>query len=92
MRVLDRFHVVMLGLAGVDDVRWRMQQTLGRRDRTRDPLYGIRRVLQGAATGSAQRHEPRLEAGMIAGDSDGEVALAWAVAQDLGPYGRLPAR
>ena len=47
VRVLDPLHVVKLGLACVDDARRRVQQhTLGHRGRTRDPLYGIPRVLR----------------------------------------------
>ncbi|WP_306637160.1 MULTISPECIES: transposase [Micrococcaceae] len=45
--ILDAFHVVKLGSAMVDEVRRRVQQdTLGRRGRKGDPLYGIRRTLQ----------------------------------------------
>jgi transposase len=47
VRVLDPFHVVRLGLACIDDVRRRvLTDTLGHRGRSRDPLYGIRRVLR----------------------------------------------
>jgi transposase len=84
VRVLDPFHVVRLGLACVDDVRRRVQQdTLGHRGRTRDPLYGIRRVLRRRRDRLSVKARARLEAGLIAGDPDGEVALAWTVAQDL---------
>lgn len=84
VRVLDPFHVVKLGLACFDDVRRRVQQhTLGHRGRTRDPLYGIRRVLRRRHDRLSTNARGRLEAGLIAGDPDGEVALAWTVAQDL---------
>ena len=77
VRVLDPLHVVKLGLACVDDARRRVQQhTLGHRGRTRDPLYGIRRVLRRRRDRLSVKARGRLEAGLIAGDPDGEVALA----------------
>ena len=84
-RVLDPFHVLKLGLAAVDDVRRRVQQqhTTGHRGRTRDPLYGVRRVLRRRRDRLAVKARARLQAGLIAGDPDGEVTLAWTVAQDL---------
>ena len=73
-----------LGLTCVDDVRRRVQQeTLGHRGRTRDPLFGIRRVLRRRRDRLSVKARGRLEAGLIAGDPHGEVALAWTVAQDL---------
>ena len=84
VRVLDPFHVVRLGLACIDDVRRRVQQhTLGHRGRARDPLYGIRRVLRRRRDHLSVKATARLQAGLIAGDPDGEVTLAWTVAQDL---------
>ena len=84
VRVLDPFHVVRLGLAAVDDVRRRVQQVrTGRRGRTGDPLYGIRRVLRRRTDPLSVKARARLQAGLIAADSDGEVTLAWTVAQDL---------
>jgi transposase len=84
VRVLDPFHVVKLGLSGVDDVRRRVQQeTLGHRGRARDPLYGIRRLLRRRRDRLGPKAWARLQAGLIAGDPDGEVTLAWTVAQDL---------
>jgi transposase len=84
VRVLDPFHVVRLALAAVDEVRRRVQQaTHGHRGRTGDPLYGVRRLLR-------QRHDrlsataaARLRSALIAGDPDGEVHLAWQVAQHV---------
>lgn len=76
-RVLDPFHVVKLGLACVDDVRRRIQQTtLGHRGRTGDPLYGIRRVLRRRADRLSAKARARLQAGLIAGDPTGETTLA----------------
>lgn len=84
VRVLDPFHVVRLGLACVDDVRRRVQQAqTGHRGRTRDPLYGIRRVLHRRRDRLSTKARARLHAGLVAGDPDGEVTLAWTVAQDL---------
>jgi len=83
-RVLDPFHVVKLGLDCVDQVRRRIQQdTLGHRGRARDPLYDIRRVLRRRRDRLSPKARARLQAGLIAGDPTGEVALAWTVAQDL---------
>jgi transposase len=83
-RVLDPFHVVRLGLACVDDIRRRVQQEItGHRGRKTDPLYGIRRVLRRRRDRLSIKARARLEAGLIAADADGEVTLAWTVAQDL---------
>jgi transposase len=90
VRVLDPFHVVRLGLAAVDDVRRRVQQqTCGHRGRSKDPLYGIRRVLRRHRTRLSTKARARLEAGLIAGDPDGETTLAWTVAQQLMDLCRL---
>ena len=84
VRVLDPFHVVRLALACVDDVRRRVQQAqTGHRGRNRDPLYGIRRVLRRRVDHLSTKARGRLEAGLIAGDPDGEVTLAWTVTQDV---------
>lgn len=83
-RVLDPFHVVRLGLACVDDVRRRVQQqTTGHRGRSADPLYRIRRLLRRRRDRLSSAAHARLQAGLVAGDPDGEVTLAWTVAQDL---------
>jgi transposase len=84
VRVLDPFHVVRLALAAVDDVRRRVQHTqTGHRGRTGDPLYGIRRVLRRRADHLSTKARARLEAGLIAGDPDGEVTIAWTIAQHV---------
>ena len=84
VRVLDPFHVVRLALAALDDVRRRVQHTqTGHRGRTGDPLYGIRRVLRRRADHLSVKAWARLEAGLIAGDPDGEVTIAWTVAQQV---------
>jgi transposase len=90
VRVLDPFHVVRLGLAAVDDVRRRGQQhTCGHRGRSKDPLSGIRRVLRRHRTRLSTTARARLEAGLIAGDPDGETTLARTVAQQLMDLYRL---
>jgi transposase len=90
VRVLDPFHIVRLGLAAVDDVRRRVQHdTTGHRGRSRDPLSGIRRVLRRRGDRLSTTARARLQAGLIAGDPDGEVTLAWTVAQDLMDLYRL---
>jgi transposase len=84
VRVLDPFHVVRLALAALDDVRRRVQQAqTGYRGRTGDPLYGIRRVLRRRADHLNTRAKARLEAGLVAGDPDGEVTIAWTIAQQI---------
>jgi transposase len=84
VRVLDPFHVVKLGLTCVDDIRRRVQQEqAGHRGRREDPLFGIRRVLRRRRDRLSTKAAGRLQAGLIAGDPDGEVTLAWTVAQDL---------
>ena len=84
VRVLDPFHVVRLALAALDDVRRRVQHTqTGHRGRTGDPLYGIRRVLRRRADHLSTKARARLETGLIAGDPDGEVTIAWTIAQHV---------
>jgi transposase len=84
VRVLDCFHVVRLGFAVVDEVRRRVQQqTLGRRGHRDDPLYRIRRVLRRRVDRLSRNARRRLESGLALGDPDGEVAVAWWLAQDL---------
>lgn len=83
-RVLDAFHVTRLGFAVVDDVRRRVQQqTLYRRGHRDDPLYRIRRVLRRRADRLSPHAWQRLRIGLELGDPDGEVAVAWTLAQDL---------
>lgn len=84
VRVLDPFHVVRLALAALDDVRRRVQQAqTGHRGRTGDPLYGIRRILRRRVDHLSTKARARLEAGLVAGDPDGEVSIAWTIAQQV---------
>jgi transposase len=76
--VVDRFHVIKLANAAVDQVRRRTQQTtLGHRGRKHDPLYRIRKLLLTAAEQLTGRGRARLRAGLTVGDRFGEVAAAW---------------
>jgi transposase len=76
--VVDHFHVIRLANLVVDQVRRRTQQaTLGHRGRKEDPLYRIRKLLIAAAEQLTQQGWVRLRAGLVAGDSTGEVAAAW---------------
>jgi transposase len=90
VRVLDPFHVCQLAIAAVDDVRRRVQQdTTGHRGRAGDPLYGLRRLLRRRHDRLSPHAWRRLEAGLLAGDPDGEVALAWDTAQKVMTLYRL---
>jgi transposase len=84
VRVLDPFHVVRVALAALDDIRRRVQQTqTGHRGRVGDPLYGIRRVLRRRADHLSTTARARLETGLVTGDPDGEVTIAWTIAQQV---------
>ena len=48
-----------------------------------DPLYGIRRVLRRRADHLSTKARARLETGLVAGDPDGEVTIAWTIAQQV---------
>lgn len=76
--VVDHFHAVRLANAALDEVRRRVQQeTLGHRGRKGDPLYGIRRLLLVAHERLTDRGRARLQAGLDAGDPEGEVGTAY---------------
>jgi transposase len=65
-------------------VRRRVQHAqTGHRGRTGDPLYTIRRVLRRRADHLSTKAQARLEAELIAGDPDGEVTIAWTIAQHV---------
>jgi transposase len=84
VRVLDPFHVTGLALTAVDEVRRRVQQDqTGHRGRSGDPLYGIRRIARRRADRLTEAAWRRLRTGLAAGDPHGELAVTWAVAQDL---------
>jgi transposase len=82
--VLDHFHAVRLANAAVDDVRRRVQQqTLGRKGRKGDPLYGIRRLLVVGAERLDERGRARIAAGLAAGDRFDEVGATWTAKELL---------
>lgn len=84
VRVLDPFHVTKLGLDALDEVRRRVQQdTLARRGHRDDPLYRARRLTRRRYDRLSERAQARLRARLADGDPNGEVAAAWAMAQDL---------
>jgi transposase len=76
--VVDHFHAVRLANAALDDVRRRVQQdSLGHRGRRGDPLYRIRRQLLVAHERLTDRGWARIQAGLDAGDPDGQVGAAY---------------
>ncbi len=82
--VLEAVHAVRLAQQVIDDVRRRVQQqSLGHRDRTGDPLYGIRRVLLRGAENLTISAYSRMLAGLDAGDRDEQISVAWIVCQEL---------
>ena len=84
VQVLDAFHVVKLGTQVVDEVRRRVQQEqLGRRGNRDEPLYTIRGLLRHGLEHLTERQHTRLQAGLIVGDPNGEVELAWSCYQQL---------
>lgn len=84
VQVLDAFHVVKLGTQVVDEVRRRVQQQqLGRRGHKDDPLYKIRGLLRHGVEHLSVKQHTRLQAGLLAGDPDSQVELAWACYQRL---------
>ena len=83
-RVLDCFHVVRLGNQMLDEVRRRVQQQqLGHRGYTDDPLFAVRRLLRRGAEHLTDRQTAKIGAALATGDPDGEVTLAWQIAQRL---------
>ncbi len=84
VQVLDACHVVKLGTQVVDEVRRRVQQEqLGRRGHKDDPLYKIRGLLQHGLEHLNERQHARLQAGLMVGDPNCEVELAWSCYQQL---------
>jgi len=83
-RVLDAFHVVKLGNQVVDEVRRRVQQqTLAHRGHKHDPLFEVRRLLRRGTEHLTDRQAAQIDAALRAGDPNGEVRLAWQIAQRL---------
>ena len=75
---VDRFHMIRLANQALTEVRQRTQQeTLSRRGRKGDPLYGIRRLLVYGQERLTVRQRHKLAAGLAAGDPYDEVSSAW---------------
>ncbi|WP_218851431.1 ISL3 family transposase [Nocardioides panaciterrulae] len=90
--VVDAFHVVKLGTAAVDECRRRVQQeTLGRRGRKGDPLYGIQKLLRAGAEKLTDKQWARFEKAIAARpDEHLQVWIAWSCAQQLRTAYRHP--
>jgi transposase len=74
----DRFHVVKLANAKLDECRRRVQSELfGHRGRREDPLYRCRRLLTKANERLDDNGREKLLGLLRAGDPRGEVAAAW---------------
>ena len=75
---VDRFHMIRLANQALTEVRQRTQQeTLSRRGRKGDPLYGIRRLLVYGQERLTVRQREKINAGLAAGDPYDEVSSAW---------------
>ncbi|MDQ6740856.1 MAG: transposase, partial [Actinomycetota bacterium] len=84
IQVVDAFHIVKLGTAMVDDVRRRVQrETLGRRGRKADPLFGIKGTLQHGVESMTEKQVARFEKKLNEGYPKGEVTIAWQCYQKL---------
>ncbi len=59
------------------------QEQLGRRGHKDDPLYKIRGLLRHGLEHLSERQHRRLSAGLMVGDPQGEVELAWSCYQQL---------
>lgn len=90
--VTDPFHVIGLFNDRVTRTRLRIQhETLGRRGRAGDSLYGIRRpLLVGIERLSLGAHHRLLDA-LSGGDPNGHVAQAWAAKEQARAIYALPA-
>ena len=81
--ILDPFHVVRLAGDALEETRRRTQQeTLGRRGRKGDPLYGARHTLMTGTTLLKDRQWERLEA-LFEPLEHAPVEAAWTVYQDM---------
>ncbi len=59
------------------------QEQLGRRGHRDDPLYKIRGLLRHGLEHLSERQHARVQAGLLAGDPNAEVELAWSCYQQL---------
>jgi transposase len=82
--VADHYHVVKLGLDALEAVRANMtRETLGRRGRTGDHLFDLRRRLLTAPDRLTDANYVRLQARLGHGDPHGQVRQAWRLAHQL---------
>lgn len=90
--VTDPFHVVALLNDRVTRIRLRVQgQTLHRRGRQGDALYGIRRDLLVGYERLTSKAMTRITSALPVGDPDGHIAEAWSVKEQLRAIYALPA-
>ena len=90
--VMDPFHVVRLAGDALGNCRRRIQQqTLGRRGRKGDPLYGARRTLATGADLLTSRQKTRLE-NLFANEEHVAVEATWGIYQRMIAAYRHPDR
>ncbi|HEY4557045.1 MAG TPA: ISL3 family transposase, partial [Enteractinococcus sp.] len=81
--VMDPFHVVALAGTAVDKRRQRIQQaTLGRRGKTGDPLYGIRKTLRTGQDYLTEKQRTKLTTA-FEDPAHESVQQTWAVYQQI---------
>lgn len=90
--VMDPFHVIRLAGEALENCRRRVQRDVfGRRGRTGDPLYRVRRTLLTGAGLLTEEQQARL-AEVFAEDRHVEVEVTWGVYQDMITAYREPDR
>ena len=90
--VMDPFHVVALAGTALDKCRQRIQQaTLGRRGKTGDPLYGIRKTLRTGQDYVTEKQRAKLKAA-FEDPSHEPVKQTWQVYQQIMAAYRHPTR
>ena len=90
--VMDPFHVVALAGTASDKCRQRLQQaTLGRRGKTGDPLYGIRKTLRTGTDYVTEKQRAKLNAAFENPDHD-PVQQTWQIYQQIMAAYRNPNR
>ncbi len=83
-QVVDRFHLIRLANAALDEVRRRVQrESHGRRGRKDDPLYKSRKLLVMRGSELDDKTTARLESLLSLGDSGAEVTLAYRLKEAL---------
>ncbi|WFP16946.1 ISL3 family transposase [Citricoccus muralis] len=81
--VMDPFHVVQLAGHALDECRRRVQRVImGRRGRSGDPLYGVRRVLHTGEVLLTEKQRDRLDA-VFADERHVQVEATWGVYQRM---------